>query len=124
MGHRIASLERAIRRQSSFQGRQCAVGLSGPCDSLLGHHKRLHTRDATNMVLPALQSFISQAAAHARDRSDPADCVLALAPLMLELIERATTFLEPQHYRSDADHYARNLVYEAPDASLSLYTLV
>lgn len=76
------------------------------------------------MVLPALQSFVSQAAAHARDRSDPADCVLALAPLMLELIERATTFLEPQHYRSDADHYSRNLVYEAPDASLSLYTLV
>ena len=50
--------------------------------------------------------------------------MLALAPLMLELIERATTFLEPQHYRSDASHYARNLVYDAPDGSLSLYTLV
>jgi hypothetical protein len=35
------------------------------------------------------------------DHSYPADCVVALAPLMLELIERATTFLEPQHYRSD-----------------------
>jgi 3-mercaptopropionate dioxygenase len=76
------------------------------------------------MALPALETFVSQALARTRDRSDPADCVLALAPLMLELIERAATFLEPQHYRSDADHYARNLVYEAPDASLSLYTLV
>jgi predicted metal-dependent enzyme (double-stranded beta helix superfamily) len=76
------------------------------------------------MASSALESFIAQAAAHTRDRSDPADCVLALAPLMLELIERATTFLEPQHYRSDPNHYARNLVYAAPDASLSLYTLV
>jgi predicted metal-dependent enzyme (double-stranded beta helix superfamily) len=76
------------------------------------------------MILPSLQAFVSQAIARTRDRSDPADCVLALAPLMLELIERATTFLEPQHYRSDACHYARNLVYDAPDGSLSLYTLV
>lgn len=48
----------------------------------------------------------------------------ALAPLMLELIQRPTTFLGPQHYQSDAHHYARNLVYDAPDASLSLYALV
>lgn len=76
------------------------------------------------MTLPALQAFVAQAAAHTRARSDPADCVLALAPLMLGLIERATAFLEPQHYRSDPTHYARNLVYDAPDGSLSLYTLV
>ena len=76
------------------------------------------------MLLPALESFVSQATAHAGDRADPADCVLAIAPLMLELIERAPSFLEPQHYRCDPDHYARNLVYDAPDASLSLYTLV
>lgn len=76
------------------------------------------------MTSPALQAFLSQAIARTRDRSEPADCVLALAPLMLELIERVPAFLEPQHYRSDPDHYARNLVYDAPDASLSLYTLV
>ena len=76
------------------------------------------------MASSALESFVSKAMAHARDLPEPADCVLALAPLMLELIERATTFLEPQHYRSDPNHYARNLVYNAPDASLSLYTLV
>ena len=76
------------------------------------------------MASPALESFVAQAAALACQRPDPADCVLALAPLMLELIERATTFLEPRHYRSDPARYARNLVYAAPDASLSLYALV
>jgi len=76
------------------------------------------------MALPALRTFVSHASAHARERANPADCVLALAPMMLELIERAAAFLEPQHYRSDANHYARNLVYDAPDGSLSLYTLV
>src|SRR4029453_1110627 len=76
------------------------------------------------MALPALRTFVLQASAHTRDRSDPADCVLVLAPMMLELVERAATFLEPQHYRSDTKHYARNLVYDAPDGSLSLYTLV
>ena len=76
------------------------------------------------MSLPSLQGFVAHAQSLTHGRSDPADCVLALAPLMLELIERAGALLEPQHYRSDPDHYARNLVYDAPDASLSLYTLV
>jgi predicted metal-dependent enzyme (double-stranded beta helix superfamily) len=62
--------------------------------------------------------------AHTRDLADPADCVLALAPLMLDLIGNAPAFLEPRHFRSEPDHYARNLVYDAPDGSLSLYTLV
>jgi predicted metal-dependent enzyme (double-stranded beta helix superfamily) len=76
------------------------------------------------MTSSVLETFVSKAVAHARDRPEPADCVLAIAPLMLELVERATTFLESQHYRSDPNHYARNLVYNAPDASLSLYALV
>jgi predicted metal-dependent enzyme (double-stranded beta helix superfamily) len=50
--------------------------------------------------------------------------VLALAPLMLELSEHASRFLEPRHYQSDPAHYTRNLVFDAPDESLSLYTLV
>lgn len=74
--------------------------------------------------MSALATFIEQATEHTRGRPDPADCVLALAPLMLALVEQAAGFLEPQHYRSHPDHYARNLVYDAPDASLSLYTLV
>ena len=72
----------------------------------------------------ALAEFIEQARRRSAARSDPADCVLALAPLMLDLISQAGAFLEPQHYRSDPRGYARNLVYQAPDASLSLYSLV
>jgi len=76
------------------------------------------------MPSPALTTFIALATACARRHADPADCVLALAPLMLALIEHADTFLEPQHYRGDPQHYARNLVHDAPEHGLSLYALV
>lgn len=76
------------------------------------------------MAGAALEAFIEQAAAQARDRAEPADCVLALAPLMLALVEGPLAFLKPQHFQSHPDHYSRNLVYDAPDASLSLYTIV
>ena len=75
------------------------------------------------MMSPALRDFIAEAGVRSGCK-DPVDCVLALAPLMLDLIGHATSFLEPLHYRSDPDHYARNLVYQAPDDSLSLYVLV
>jgi predicted metal-dependent enzyme (double-stranded beta helix superfamily) len=71
-----------------------------------------------------LDAFVSRATALTRGRPDPADCVLALAPLMLDLIDRASTFLEPAHFRADPNHYARHLVHAAPDGSLSLYALV
>lgn len=76
------------------------------------------------MKSPILQEFITQAGARSGGCRDPVDCVLALASLMLDLIEPVESFLEPQHYRSDPDRYARNLVYQAPDDSLSLYVLV
>jgi predicted metal-dependent enzyme (double-stranded beta helix superfamily) len=73
---------------------------------------------------PALTQFIAQAAQRSRRAPDPADCVLELAPLMLELLDEVESFLEPRHYRSEPGGYARNLVYDAPDDSLSLYALV
>jgi predicted metal-dependent enzyme (double-stranded beta helix superfamily) len=72
----------------------------------------------------ALPDFIAQAATLVLDRPEPADCVLALAPLMLDLAGRADSFLQPSHYRSHPEHYARNLVHDAPDVGLSLYVLV
>jgi predicted metal-dependent enzyme (double-stranded beta helix superfamily) len=72
----------------------------------------------------ALEAFIEQAVARSRAHCDPAECVTAIAPLMLSLADEAPGFLEPRHYQSHPDHYSRNLVYDAPDASLSLYTLV
>jgi predicted metal-dependent enzyme (double-stranded beta helix superfamily) len=76
------------------------------------------------MPAAALEAFVGQATAGSRLRPDPADCVVALAPLMLELLEHAGTFLEPAHYRSSTTGYTRNLVFNAPDASLSLYAIV
>ena len=76
------------------------------------------------MTSPDLDRFISQAIELNRKHSEPADCVLAIAPLMLDLIDKVDRFLEPDHYRSDADHYSRNLIYSAPDETLSLYSLV
>jgi predicted metal-dependent enzyme (double-stranded beta helix superfamily) len=76
------------------------------------------------MISPALEDFISQAVLRSRAQPDPADCVLALAPLMLDLLDQAGTFLQPQHYRSDPAGYTRNLVYDAADDSLSLYSIV
>ena len=76
------------------------------------------------MESSALDTFISEAGARSRAPRSAADCVLALAPLMFDLIGHAGTFLRPQHFRSDAGAYTRNLVYEAPDASLSLYAIV
>ena len=76
------------------------------------------------MSEPALDHFIAQAHACNQAHAEPADCVLQLAPLMLDLIAQADDFLYPQHYRSGAQGYTRNLIYDAPDASLSLYALV
>ena len=46
------------------------------------------------MISPALQSFISHAIQHGCcENTEPADCVLKLAPLMLELIDHAGAFL-------------------------------
>ena len=76
------------------------------------------------MTSTSLSCFIEKAATVSCGGSEPADCVLALAPSMLALIAQAEAFLEPRHYRSEPHGYARNLVYCAPDNSLSLYALV
>ncbi|SEA16634.1 cysteine dioxygenase [Variovorax sp. YR216] len=76
------------------------------------------------MTSPALDRFISRAAAFSQSHSEPADCVLGIAPLMLELIDEASTFLQPQHRRSSAEGYARNLIRNMPEHGLSLYALV
>lgn len=76
------------------------------------------------MTHPALTDFIDRCASLARAQTEPADCVLVLAPLMLELIGQAPQFLTAAHRRSEPGHYARNLVHAAADDSLSLYALV
>jgi len=76
------------------------------------------------MAASPLETFLSTALEQSYALSEPADAVEAIAPLLLDLIQQADTFLEPHHYRSDPHHYTRNLVYAAPDGRISLYALV
>jgi 3-mercaptopropionate dioxygenase len=76
------------------------------------------------MTSSALNSFIARATLASQEQADPAHCVLALAPLMLGLVDQASSFLQAPHYQSSEIAYSRNLIYNAPDASLSLYALV
>lgn len=73
------------------------------------------------MHSPALDHFIAQSLERSRVLRDPADCVLALAPLMLDVIDAAGTFLEPQHYRSDPDHIHITGVPPARPRAVSLH---
>jgi 3-mercaptopropionate dioxygenase len=71
-----------------------------------------------------LDKFIADCSAVAAKCQDPADCVLAVAPLMEQLLEGDRSYLRPEHFRSDPGHYARNAIYIAPDEHLSLFSLV
>lgn len=71
-----------------------------------------------------LERFIAECRRRAARNPEPADCVLAIAPLMHSLLREADSFLEPQHLRPDPGHYARNAIYIPEDRSLSLFSLV
>ena len=71
-----------------------------------------------------LGRFVTECRRRADRNPEPADCVLAIAPLMHSLLKEANSFLEPQHLRPDRDHYARNAIYIPEDRSLSLFALV
>ncbi len=71
-----------------------------------------------------LESFILDCKDQAATDGEPADIVRAITPLMHRLLCGSRDFLKPEHFQSEPDHYARNLVYAAEGAGLSLYTLV
>ncbi len=71
-----------------------------------------------------LGRFVTECRRRADRNPEPADCVLAIAPLMHSLLKEANGFLEPQHLRPDPAHYARNAIYIPGDRSLSLFALV
>jgi predicted metal-dependent enzyme (double-stranded beta helix superfamily) len=71
-----------------------------------------------------LQNFIQDCETEAAAHSELADTVRAITPLMHRLICGTRNFLKPEHFQSESDHYARNLVYATDGVGLSLYTLV
>ena len=72
----------------------------------------------------SLDSFISDCKNLASAHQEPADIVRGATPYMYRLLSGSRDFLKPEHFQSDPDHYARNLVFASEDAGLSLYTLV
>ncbi len=65
-----------------------------------------------------LESFFSDCEDQAGTHGEPADIVRAVMPLMHRLLCGSRDFLSPEHFRSEPDHYARNLVY-ASDGAVS-----
>ena len=71
-----------------------------------------------------LSTFVTDCADYVSEKIMLADTVSGIAPLMRRLLNSASDFLGPEHYQSDPDHYARNLVFDDEETGLSLYTLV
>src|SRR5580698_6944014 len=73
---------------------------------------------------PALDRFIDASRAAVAQHEETADRVIAIAPMMQQLVAEAPQFLTDDHFRSDPDHYARNAIYICPTGNLSLFALV
>jgi len=71
-----------------------------------------------------LEMFIRDCRGKVSESQNPADCVEKTAPSMYRLLNGDRSFLEPEHFRSDSEHYARNAIYVDEDATMSLFALV
>ena len=69
-----------------------------------------------------LRKYIS--AMRERVAGEAADCVVAVAPLMKELLAHAKDILGPEHYRGHPEHYARNPIHIDEAGGLSLFSIV
>ena len=71
-----------------------------------------------------LDDFVRDSRIHIKESAAPSDCVDRIAPCMFALLNGSRSFLKPEHYRTDDNHYARNAIYIDPEGTLSLYALV
>lgn len=72
----------------------------------------------------SLVTFISDCEAVVETHDVPSNIVKAITPLMHRLLCGQRSFLKPEHFQCDPNHYARNLVYATDSEHLSLFTLV
>lgn len=72
----------------------------------------------------SLDSFLQDCRAKSSACENPADCVQQIAPAMYNLLNGDTSFLKPEHFQTDPDHYARNAIFIAENNSMSLFALV
>jgi predicted metal-dependent enzyme (double-stranded beta helix superfamily) len=71
-----------------------------------------------------LDTFIEDCRKKISECQSPADCVEQITPAMYRLLNGDKSFLKPEHFRSDPDHYARNAIYIEEADTMSLYALV
>ena len=76
------------------------------------------------MTAYRLEQFIDDCERRADAGPEPADRVLAIAPLMARLLAGDRDFLRAEHCRGEPAHYARNAVRVAGDDEISLFALV
>lgn len=81
------------------------------------------TRSETNERPPA-EGHFAESATKLFKNPALADTADDIVPIMSTLVDAADQYLRPEHYRSDPDRYARNLVYDDKKTGMSHYRLV
>jgi predicted metal-dependent enzyme (double-stranded beta helix superfamily) len=76
------------------------------------------------MAQYTLDDFLADSQNAIANGGEPYQLVDQIAPKLQKLLQNDTTFLKPEHFLSDPEHYARNAIYVAEDDRLSFYALV
>ena len=71
-----------------------------------------------------LQKFVADCRSKISTCQYPADCVEKTVLHMHRLLNGNRSFLKPEHFQSDREHYARNAIYIDESNMLSLFALV
>ena len=66
-----------------------------------------------------LRRFFAESATKLSENPALADTGHDIVQMMSTLVDAADPYLRPKHYRSDPDHYARNLVYDDEETDIS-----
>jgi len=75
------------------------------------------------MSIYSLDNFIAECKTAIGNNDSPADCVEVIIPSMYRLLTGDTSFLKPEHYITDTEHYSRNAIYVAEQSDISLYSI-
>ena len=76
------------------------------------------------MTSYTLQQFIDECRGDIAQCESPAECVRKTVPTMFKLLNSDMGFLEPKHFQSNPDHYARNAIFIDENDTMSLFALV
>ena len=72
----------------------------------------------------SLDQFVGDCRQVISSNHKPAISVEQIVPLMYKLLSGDRSFLKPEHFQSDPDHYARNAIFIDDNNLMSMYALV